>query len=146
MNRICRRLESRRQRRAGMNCIRVLIVDDMAQVRRELGMVLALAGQAAGQPVEIVGEAANGQEAVQLAAALQPDVVLMDLAMPVLDGFAATVAIKTVQPSVWVVVLTILDYPSSGEKAMQAGADAFIEKGASVAEIFRAIQISVLPD
>jgi DNA-binding NarL/FixJ family response regulator len=129
-----------------MNCIRVLIVDDMAQVRRELGMVLALAGQAAGQPVEIVGEAANGQEAVQLAAALQPDVVLMDLAMPVLDGFAATVAIKTVQPSVRVVVLTILDYPSSGEKAMQAGADAFIEKGASVAEIFRAIQISVLPD
>jgi DNA-binding NarL/FixJ family response regulator len=129
-----------------MNCFRVLIVDDMDQVRRELGMVLALAGNAAGQPVEIVGEAANGQEAVQLAAALRPDVVLMDLAMPVLDGFAATRAIKSAQPSVRVVVLTVLDYPAAGEKAMQAGADDFIEKGASVAEIFQAIRVSTLPD
>jgi DNA-binding NarL/FixJ family response regulator len=128
-----------------MKCFRVLIVDDVAQVRRELGTVLALAGSAAGQAVEIVGEAADGQEAVQLAAALQPDVVLMDLAMPVLDGFAATRAIKAAQPSVRVVVLTVLDYPSAGEKAIQAGADAFIEKGASVAEIFRAIRISALP-
>ena len=128
-----------------MNCFRVLIVDDMDQVRRELGMVLALAGNAAGQPVEIVGEAANGQEAVQLAAALQPDVVLMDLAMPVLDGFAATMAIKAAQPSVRVVVLTILDYPSVGEKAMQAGADGFIEKSASVVEILRVIRASTLP-
>jgi DNA-binding NarL/FixJ family response regulator len=129
-----------------MNCFRILIVDDMAQVRRELGTVLALAGNAAGQPVEIVGEAANGQEAIQLASALQPDVVLMDLAMPVLDGFAATRAIKAAQPSVRVVILTVLDYPAAGEKAMQAGADAFIEKGASVAEIFQAIRVSTLPD
>jgi DNA-binding NarL/FixJ family response regulator len=129
-----------------MNCFRILIVDDVDQVRRELGTVLALAGNAAGQPVEIVGEAANGQEAVQLAAALRPDVVLMDLAMPVLDGFAATRAIKAAQPSARVVVLTVLDYSTAGEKAMQAGADAFIEKGASVGEIFRAIRISTLPD
>jgi DNA-binding NarL/FixJ family response regulator len=122
-----------------MSSIRVLIVDDMAQVRREIGMVLALAGDAAGQPVEIVGEAANGQEAIQLAAMLQPDVVLMDLAMPVLDGFAATRAIKAVHPSIRVVVLTVLDYHSAGEKAIQAGADGFIEKGASMDEIFQSI-------
>jgi DNA-binding NarL/FixJ family response regulator len=125
-----------------MSCTRVLIVDDMAQVRRELGTVLALAGNAAGQPVEIVGEAANGQEAIQLAAALQPDVVLMDLAMPVLDGFAATRAIKAAHPSVRVVILTVLDYLAASEKAIQAGADGFIEKGASVAEIFQAIHVT----
>jgi DNA-binding NarL/FixJ family response regulator len=123
-----------------MSRIRVLIVDDIAQVRRELRKVLILAGDAAGQPVEIVGEAANGQDAIRLAAAFQPDVVLMDLALPVLDGFAATRAIKTAHPSVRVVVLTVLDYPTAGEKAIQAGADGFIEKGASVAEIFQAIR------
>ena len=125
-----------------MSNIRVLIVDDIAQVRRELRKVLILAGDAAGQPVEIVGEAANGQDAIRLAAAFQPDVVLMDLALPVLDGFAATRAIKTAHPSVRVVVLTVLDYPTVGEKAIQAGADGFIEKGASVAEIFRAIRVT----
>ncbi len=125
-----------------MSCIRVLIVDDIAQVRRELRKVLILAGEAAGQPVEIVGEAANGQDAIRLAAAFQPDVVLMDLALPVLDGFAATRAIKTAYPSVRVVVLTVLDYPAVGEKAIQAGADGFIEKGASVAEIFQAIRVT----
>ncbi|MEJ2597313.1 MAG: response regulator transcription factor [Anaerolineales bacterium] len=129
-----------RQEGAEMGSIRVLIVDDVARVRQELGMVLTLAGNAARQPVEIVGEAANGQEAVQLAAALQPDVVLMDLAMPVLDGFAATRAIKTAHPSVRVVVLTVLDYPTAAEKAIRAGADGFIEKGASVAEIFQTIR------
>jgi DNA-binding NarL/FixJ family response regulator len=123
-----------------MSRIRVLIVDDIAQVRRELRKVLILAGDAAGQLVEIVGEAANGQDAIRLAAAFQPDVVLMDLALPVLDGFAATRAIKTAHPSVRVVVLTVLDYPTAGEKAIQAGADGFIEKGASVAEIFQAIR------
>jgi DNA-binding NarL/FixJ family response regulator len=125
-----------------MSPIRVLIVDDMAQVRRELGMVLALAGDDAGQPVEIVGEAANGQEAIQLATTLQPDVVLMDLAMPVLDGFAATQAIKAAHPSIRVVVLTVLDYRAAGEKATLAGADGFIEKGASVAEIFQTIHVT----
>jgi DNA-binding NarL/FixJ family response regulator len=123
-----------------MSSIRVLIVDDKTQVRRELGRVLALAGEAAGQPVEVVGEAANGQEAVQQVATLQPDVVLMDLAMPVLDGFAATRAIKAACPAVRVVVLTVLDYRAAGEKAIQAGADDFIEKGASVAEIFQSIK------
>jgi DNA-binding NarL/FixJ family response regulator len=125
-----------------MSSIRVLIVDDKAQVRRELGMVLALAGNAAELPVEIVGEAANGQEAIQLVAALQPDVVLMDLAMPVLDGFAATRVIKEAHPSVRVVVLTVLDYRAAGEKAALAGADGFIEKGASVAEIFQTIHVT----
>lgn len=125
-----------------MSRMRVLIVDDVDRVRRELRKVLILAGDAAGQPVEIVGEAANGQEAIRLAAAFQPDVVLMDLVLPVLDGFAATRAIKTAHPSVRVVVLTVLDYPTAGEKAIQAGADGFIEKGASVTEIFQAVRVA----
>ena len=120
--------------------IRVLIVDDMAQVRQDLRTVLPLAGNAAGLPIEIVGEAVNGQEAIRRAEALQPDVVLMDLAMPVTDGYAATQAIKDGNPSIRVVALTVLDYPTAGEKARLAGVDGFIEKGASVAEIIQTIR------
>jgi DNA-binding NarL/FixJ family response regulator len=120
--------------------IRVLIVDDMAQVRQDLRTVLPLAGNAAGLSIEIVGEAVNGQEAIRRAEALQPDVVLMDLAMPVTDGYAATQAIKDGNPSIRVVALTVLDYPTAGEKARLAGVDGFIEKGASVAEIIQTIR------
>ena len=81
-----------------MTSIRVLIVDDMAQVRRDLCTVLPLAGQVAGLQIEIVGEAGNGQEAIQQAAALQPDVVLMDLGMPVMGGYEATRQIKAGSP------------------------------------------------
>jgi two-component system response regulator DesR len=63
----------------------------------------------------------------------------MDLAMPVLDGFATTQAIKAACPAGRVVVLTILDYRAAGEQAVQAGANGFIEKRASVAEIFQTI-------
>jgi DNA-binding NarL/FixJ family response regulator len=120
--------------------LRVLIADDMLQVRRDLSAVLPLAGKAAGLQITIVGEAADGQEAICQAQAVLPDVVLMDLAMPGLDGFAATQAIKAAHPEIKVVALTVLDFATAGLKARQAGADGFIEKGAPVTEIIQAIR------
>jgi DNA-binding NarL/FixJ family response regulator len=126
----------------GTHSVRVLIVDDMLQVRRDLSIVLPLAGEAAGLPITIAGEAADGQEAIRQAQAVLPDVVLMDLAMPRLDGFAATQAIKAALPAIKVVALTALDYATAGLKARQAGADGFIEKGAPVKEIIQVIRNS----
>src|SRR5512137_1007176 len=90
-----------------MTSIRVLIVDDMAQVRRDLRTVLPLAGEVAGLQIEVVGEAGDGQEAVQRAAALRPDIVLMDLEMPVMGGCEAARQIKTHSPGCRVIALTI---------------------------------------
>jgi DNA-binding NarL/FixJ family response regulator len=124
--------------------LRVLIVDDMLQVRRDLSKVLPLAGEAAGLQITIAGEAADGQEAICQAQTVLPDVVLMDLVMPRLDGFAATQAIKTALPAIKVVALTVLDFAAAGFKARQAGADEFIEKGAPVTEIIQAIRRSLI--
>jgi len=120
--------------------IRVLIVDDMPQVRQGLATVLQLASKAAKPKFDIVGEAQNGSEAIQSAQLLHPDVILMDLEMPVLDGFSATQFIKTAQPSISIVVLSIHSDPASRQKAAQAGADAFVEKGAPLDELLQAIQ------
>jgi DNA-binding NarL/FixJ family response regulator len=120
--------------------LRLLIVDDMPQVRAGLRTILPLAGVALAFPVEIVGEAGDGQEALQQVEALQPDVVLMDLEMPGMDGYTATQNIKTRHPDTPVVALTVHGDPASRMKAGEAGADLFIEKGVPVTEIIRAIQ------
>jgi DNA-binding NarL/FixJ family response regulator len=122
-----------------MMSIRVLIVDDMAQVRRDLRTVLSLAGQAAGLQIEVVGEAGNGQEAIQCATALEPDVVLMDLEMPVMGGYEATRQIKTHSPDCRVIALTIHGDETVRQKANQAGVDVFIVKGAPVETLVQAI-------
>jgi DNA-binding NarL/FixJ family response regulator len=113
---------------------RVLIVDDSAQVRRELRILLPLAGD-----IEIVGEAPDGQEAIRLAQALQPEVVLMDLEMPILDGYEATRQIKAGSPSCRVVALTVYGDPASRNRAAQAGVDAFLVKGISAESLVQAI-------
>ena len=113
---------------------RVLIVDDSPQVRRELRTLLPLAGD-----IEIVGEAADGWEAIRLAEALQPEVVLMDLEMPVLDGYEATRQIKAGFPSCRVVALTVHGYETARQKAMQAGVDLFMVKGAALESLVEAI-------
>ncbi len=123
-----------------MNSIRVLIVDDMARVRQDLRTVLGLAGFASGSPIEVVGEAANGQEAIQQVEALRPDVVMMDLGMPVMDGWTATRQIKALFPSIRVIVLTVHSDPESRQKACQSGVDGFIEKGVPVSEILLAVR------
>ena len=114
---------------------RMLIVDDVSQVRQDLCMVLRLLPY----DLEIVGEAANGLEAIQQTEALQPDVILMDLEMPLLDGYRATQEIKSQHPSCWVIALTIHDYNEARQKAFQAGADAFILKGEPVQNLVQAI-------
>jgi two-component system nitrate/nitrite response regulator NarL len=113
---------------------RVLIVDDSPQVRQELRTLLPLAGD-----IEIVGEAGDGQEAIHMAQALQPDVVLMDLEMPVLDGYEATRQIKAGSPSCRVVALTVHGYESARQKASQCGVDVFLVKGGSVETLVQAI-------
>jgi DNA-binding NarL/FixJ family response regulator len=117
-----------------MTATRVLIVDDTAQVRLDLRTLLPLAGD-----IEIVGEAANGLEAVRLAEVLQPEVILMDLEMPVLDGYEATCQIKARWPACRVIALTVHDYEAARQRASQAGVDAFIVKGAPVGKLVQAI-------
>jgi DNA-binding NarL/FixJ family response regulator len=119
--------------------LRVLIVDDIAEVRQDLRTALQLEGIHAGTPIEIVGEAANGEEAVQQTLVLQPEVVLMDLGMPILDGFAATQQIKKNNPSCRVVALTVHDYEAARQRAIQSGVDGFVVKGASVETLVQVI-------
>jgi DNA-binding NarL/FixJ family response regulator len=124
---------------ANTTSVRVLIVDDIAQVRQDLRTVLLLAGNEAGIPIEIIGEAANGKEAVHLAEVFQPEVILMDLAMPVLDGFEATRQVKKRDPSCRVIALTVHDYEAARQKAIQSGVDVFFVKGAPVEMLVQAI-------
>jgi DNA-binding NarL/FixJ family response regulator len=113
---------------------RVLIVDDSPQVRQELRTLLPLAGD-----IEIVGEAADGLEAVHLAQALQPEVILMDLEMPVLDGYQAARQIKAICPACRVVALTVYSDLVSRNQAAEAGVDVFLVKGVSVETLVQAI-------
>jgi DNA-binding NarL/FixJ family response regulator len=117
-----------------MSAIRVLIVDDIASVRRDLCTVLTLSGR-----LEVVGEASNGREAIRLTESLKPDVILMDLEMPVMDGYETTRQIKTRFPSCRVVALTVHDYEAARAKAHQSGVDAFLVKGASLESIVQSI-------
>ena len=123
-----------------MTGLRLLIVDDMPQVRIGLRTILPLAGNALAMPVEIVGEAGNGQEAIQQVEALHPDMVLMDLEMPGMDGYTATQRIKMLYPHILVLALTVHSDDTSRMKAVEAGVDLFIEKGLPVTEIIREIQ------
>ena len=113
---------------------RVLIVDDSPQVRQELRTLLPLASD-----IEIVGEASAGREAVRLVQTLQPEVVLMDLEMPVLDGYQATRQIKAGFPACRVVALTVYGDPASRIRAAEVGVDAFLVKGVSVESLVQAI-------
>lgn len=102
--------------------VRVLIAEDEPRARQGLKVLLG-----AWPEVEVVGEAADGREAVQGVAECQPDVALLDARMPVLDGLAATQLIKTRWPQVRVIILTM--YPTHRAEALAAGADAFLLKG-----------------
>jgi DNA-binding NarL/FixJ family response regulator len=117
-----------------MNRTRVLIVDDVEQVRLDLRTLLTLT-----EEIDVIGEAANGLEAVSLTETLKPDVVLMDLEMPVLDGYAAAHQIKRRFPPCRVIVLTVHDYESARTKAQQSGVDAFLVKGAPLESVVKTI-------
>jgi len=114
--------------------VRVMLVDDHPIYRDGLA---ALLGSLKG--VEVVGTAGDGLEAVQRAAELQPDVVVMDVQMPQLDGIEATRRITADSPHIGVVVLTMAEEDQTLFAAMRAGARGYLLKGANQAEILRAI-------
>lgn len=114
---------------------RVLVADDHAQFRSGLRALLSSVPD-----MELTGEAAGGAEAVALAARLQPDVVLMDISMPGLNGLEATRRILRDSPHIAVLVLTMLEDDDSVFEAMQAGARGYLLKGALRAEILRAVR------
>ncbi|MBT8228331.1 MAG: response regulator transcription factor [Dactylosporangium sp.] len=115
--------------------IRVLLVDDQKLVRAGLRMLCESAPD-----LEVVGEAENGQQAVRLADRLLPDVVLMDLHMPGVDGIAATVRILAARPSARIVVLTTFDDDDHLYPALAAGACGFLVKDAAPAELLDGVR------
>jgi len=115
--------------------IRVMLVDDHAVVRSGLGAFLL-----AFDDLELVGEAGGGEEAVRLCEQLQPDVVMMDLVMPGMDGAAATRAIRERWPQVQVVALTSFKEKDLVEGALQAGAIGYLIKNVSADELADAIR------
>jgi DNA-binding NarL/FixJ family response regulator len=117
-----------------MGKIRVLIVDDLDHVRQGLRTVLELTDD-----LEVAGEAGTGLEAIQQTDQLEPDVVLMDIEMPELDGLEATRRIKSRHPNTGVVMLTIYDDPANREQAANAGVDAVYKKGAPLDQVLAAI-------
>ena len=111
--------------------VRVLIVDDDQPIRLSLKLVFG-----SDPDIEVVGEAVNGRQAVELTAETQPDVVLMDCRMPVMDGLEATQIIKRRQPEVKVIMLTAAF--ENRDKAHAAGADVFLIKDAGSLHTLRA--------
>jgi two-component system nitrate/nitrite response regulator NarL len=114
--------------------IRVLIVDDVERVRQNLHTFLSLAGN-----IEIVGEASNGWEAIQLVPTLHPQVILMDLEMPIMDGYEAAHQIKALQPSCRVIGLSIHAGDAERQQALQVGMVDLIAKGAPLEMLLQAI-------
>lgn len=123
--------------------ISVLIVDDQAMVRQGFGALLG------AQPdISVLGDAANGREAVAEAARLHPDVVLMDVRMPVLDGLAAAEQIlaEHTEPPVRVLMLTTFDIDEYVYRALQVGASGFLLKDAPASELVRAVRVVAAGD
>jgi DNA-binding NarL/FixJ family response regulator len=110
--------------------MRVLIADDHTLFRQSLGSLLASRG------VEVVGEARDGKEAFELARRLRPDIVLMDISMPGLDGLAATRLISAELPEVKVVILTASDEDASLFDAIKSGAQGYLLKNLESRELF----------
>ncbi len=115
--------------------IRVMIADDHAMVRRGLATFLRVQ---AG--LELVGEASNGEEALRVCEQVRPDVVLMDLLMPRMDGMAATCAIRKQWPRVQVIALTSFQERELVQQALQAGAISYLLKNVSALELAEAIR------
>ncbi len=118
-----------------MDKISVLIVDDHAVVRQGLRSLLELQ-----EELEVVGEAADGVGAVDQARQLVPDVVLMDLVMPEMDGIEATRKIRALSPSTQVIVLTSFSEEEQVFSAIKAGALSYLLKNVSPADLVKAIQ------
>ena len=121
--------------------IRVIVADDHAIIRDGVGALLALTGD-----IELVGEAANGAEAIQRVRELQPNIVLMDISMPVMDGMEATKRIRKECPRTRVLVLTQYEDRDWVFRMIDAGASGFISKVAASSELATAIRSVFLGD
>ncbi|VVJ25197.1 Two-component transcriptional response regulator [Amycolatopsis camponoti] len=117
-----------------MTPVRVLLVDDQALFREALATLLAT-----HDDIDVVGEAGNGEEALKRASELRPDVVLMDLRMPVLDGVGATRRLRQEHPSVQVIALTTFDDDEDVFAALRAGAVGYLLKDVSSARLVEAV-------
>ncbi len=115
--------------------IRVLIADDHAVVRSGLANILG-----AEPDIKIIGEARDGLEAIEKAAELKPDVILMDIFMPRCSGLEATVAIRQKLPDVKLLILTISDREEDLFKALRFGAQGYLLKSASITEVVEAVR------
>lgn len=118
-----------------MGSIRVLFADDDAMYCSLLHRFLSMQSD-----IEVVGRATDGKEAVRLYEELTPDVVVMDLAMPVMDGLASTRSITAADPEAKVVVLTVHVGEENRKKSIEAGAIAYVSKGDAVSELASAIR------
>lgn len=112
------------------NSCTVVICDDQAAFRQLVAVVLGLESG-----IEVVGEGGDGREAIALAAKLQPNVLLLDIAMPEMDGFEALPHVREASPKTQIVMLTGLTAASIRERAFAAGASDFIEKGIDISEL-----------
>lgn len=110
--------------------IRVLLADDTPDIRRLLRVNLELDGR-----FQIVGEAGDGAEAVELTRSLRPDVVVLDLAMPVMDGLQAAPVIRESVPAARILVLSGFDHSRMEARAREQGADGYLQKGTAFSEI-----------
>jgi DNA-binding NarL/FixJ family response regulator len=115
--------------------VRLLVVDDQALMRDGLASLLSLE-----QGITVVGTASNGEEALSLVIALQPDVILMDVRMPVIDGLAATVQIRHDFPDTLILMLTTFDDDELVSAALQAGANGYLLKDLPPADLAKAIR------
>lgn len=115
--------------------IRIMLVDDHSVVRSGLGAFLSV-----NPDLELVGEAENGEQAVVRANILKPDVILMDLMMPVMDGVAATQAIKKANPAIQIIALTSFQEDELVQNALKAGAVGYLMKNVTARELAAAIR------
>ena len=120
-----------------MGQYRVLIVDDHELVRRGLKDILR------GTDFEVCGEAENGQEGLAQTVSLRPDLVLLDVSMPVLTGLQAAVKIRQVAPEIKILIVTMHDSPQMEIEARAAGADAYITKMAAAKSLLEAMRALV---
>lgn len=120
--------------------VRLLLADDHRMLREGLRRAMTDHG------VDVVGEAADGEEAVRLAVELQPDVVLMDVTMPVLDGIAATRRLRAEAPNIRVVMLTMHADRDVLDRAIKAGAVGYLVKDASTEEVVETVRLAASSD
>lgn len=118
-----------------MDTIRILIADDQTITRSGLQTLLA-----ASENIEVIGEARDGEEVIKLAASLQPDVILMDLRMPGVNGIEATRRIHRTSPHISILVLTVFEDDTSVFPAIRAGARGYLLKNTEMDELLRAIR------